>query len=962
MLWRAIAALLCCLISTSAFAGWSISQAITNGQNYPSNTTACAGTTSITLTAGAVSANSLSPSCFSNPVETASSNSTWTASPATYLFSPSGSQQFSLKSIGNARDVEVTAWVKEGYTYVRYDGSNAIYFYHSSASPNTNGYLEVGIVTGLDQTAFPGGTYMPLYVNSNLVSTIGTSGTVCTCNYTVANTDGQYFTFGVSGFTIYAKYTQGGTTTQFMSFLEYRQMAFGQVAFKANQSTYGFRNIAATTLSLASLYSAYNVNQIDLRDWGVRSVGTTGSITAGQNTLTVATGDGAKFKVNDIVVIATGGEAGAGARGTLGVGGTWPSLSYADFATMNADTGQPQYTFAYTRNDGVVYAWSGSYSAYNAGTTYPLADAFPAHGGYVTSAGINYLSLQAGNIGNTPASSPTFWFNLGNGASNDAPRVVQWNSGTTYSLGSLACASTCNAGAGGIVYMSIVNSNLNNPPASSPSQWINAGAANAWVSDFTCVPGCVTTGRFYATLAVPLAMIARINSIAGDVLTLGNPTDTTYPPGGFTCPGTGVAGACATTTSANVYLDNEVPLNDLLQQPRTANLIAFTPNNLKLAFPPGTFAFAGPMQGSTHTGPVIYGAGQTQTFLISPNGSYGAGVNVEQTPGITVRDFTYSGNVNGTTSPFGYGINMQTILIPLEQSFNFEYGPSGKIMLDTTGGDVTQTFFGGDYFRTGNITVDLSDNAVIQNVTANNVFSDGVRCRQSANCQAFNITVNTNYQQQSYTQWQMEWADQSERGGCYTCTVNSAYLTSGISCDSTTLGSTFSNITMTNAGMEANACSYFNFNNINITFSANSISPLWTATSALLAIDTNAGPTCCGVVSTVTLASNYINALDDISPGIVISGTPNNISISGLTYTGKSYVPGGTTSGNIGLLSQGTNVTLTSSKACGTTASGQFNFNMFSPATGSIASSTADTMQVLGVNQCSSGGNTCPCP
>lgn len=44
-------------------------------------------------------------------------------------------------------------------------------------------------------------------------------------------------------------------------------------------------------------------------------------------------------------------------------------------------------------------------AAYNAGITYAVGD-------LVVSGGVNYYSLQAGNIGHTPASSPTFWYAL----------------------------------------------------------------------------------------------------------------------------------------------------------------------------------------------------------------------------------------------------------------------------------------------------------------------------------------------------------------------------------------------------------------------------------------------------------------------------------------------------------------------------------------------------------------------
>lgn len=83
---------------------------------------------------------------------------------------------------------------------------------------------------------------------------------------------------------------------------------------------------------------------------------TTGSITAGTATLTVA--DATGLRVGDWLVIATGGEAGAGARGTKGVGGTWPALSYANATAMNADDTQDADTACWLEDTGDVWYYA----------------------------------------------------------------------------------------------------------------------------------------------------------------------------------------------------------------------------------------------------------------------------------------------------------------------------------------------------------------------------------------------------------------------------------------------------------------------------------------------------------------------------------------------------------------------------------------------------------------------------
>ncbi len=86
---------------------------------------------------------------------------------------------------------------------------------------------------------------------------------------------------------------------------------------------------------------------------------------AGSNQLTLPASAG--FAVGDHVIVELGREAGAGQRGTVGVGGTWPALSYASLSAMNADTSRPLNTFAWITNSsgisgtpGDVYQWQGS--------------------------------------------------------------------------------------------------------------------------------------------------------------------------------------------------------------------------------------------------------------------------------------------------------------------------------------------------------------------------------------------------------------------------------------------------------------------------------------------------------------------------------------------------------------------------------------------------------------------------
>ena len=91
----------------------------------------------------------------------------------------------------------------------------------------------------------------------------------------------------------------------------------------------------------------------------------------------------------------------------------WTNLNVHEKRAVSAvdignDHGLLVPTFYYS-DDGSLSAtaaqdppWSDATDAYSAGTTYAIGDR-------VLSSGKNYYSLQNGNLGNTPASSPSFW-------------------------------------------------------------------------------------------------------------------------------------------------------------------------------------------------------------------------------------------------------------------------------------------------------------------------------------------------------------------------------------------------------------------------------------------------------------------------------------------------------------------------------------------------------------------------
>lgn len=108
----------------------------------------------------------------------------------------------------------------------------------------------------------------------------------------------------------------------------------------------------------------------------LKTLTATGSITAASNSLVLASDPG--FQIGDQIIVEIGAEAGAGARGTVGVGGTFPALNYADTTAMNADNSQAANTRCWVQTTGAAYIYSGAtWGAYDETSSYYNAKAIP---------------------------------------------------------------------------------------------------------------------------------------------------------------------------------------------------------------------------------------------------------------------------------------------------------------------------------------------------------------------------------------------------------------------------------------------------------------------------------------------------------------------------------------------------------------------------------------------------------
>ena len=107
--------------------------------------------------------------------------------------------------------------------------------------------------------------------------------------------------------------------------------------------------------------------------------------------------------------------------------------------------------------DSPQEAPEGAYTIQPYGGAWSSATTYPANE-IVAYAGAVYISTVASNLNNPPATSPSQWEPVQNYAS------MTWLTATTYSLGQ-------GAEYAGVLYTSLANANQGNVPVSSPSEW-----------------------------------------------------------------------------------------------------------------------------------------------------------------------------------------------------------------------------------------------------------------------------------------------------------------------------------------------------------------------------------------------------------------------------------------------------------------------------------------------------------
>ncbi len=134
-------------------------------------------------------------------------------------------------------------------------------------------------------------------------------------------------------------------------------------------------------------------------------------------------------------------------------------------------------------------------AVYVGGTTYALAAL--VYVGTIGQALAVYESLQNGNAGHTPASSPTWWKSRGN-------VYAEYAGGTTYGLG-----DTVQVAATHMVYSSLIAGNAGNA-VTDATKWFPVGKTNKW-AEFDLTSDAQTTVPTTMTRVITPGV--RVNSL-----------------------------------------------------------------------------------------------------------------------------------------------------------------------------------------------------------------------------------------------------------------------------------------------------------------------------------------------------------------------------------------------------------------------------------------------------------------
>ncbi len=310
------------------------------------------------LSVGAIGVNSLGAD-FTNPACTViDNNDNWgrtLGAAEKYLQAVAPNTDYLLTTVAEWRDVEVEFWDRVCLIFFRItaDGKALRLFLNENLNSLT--------LTARADITTPPGVYQ-----GEGTSFLGTSWTLTDLAGYVDTPANRLWTFGVEGFDFYAKING----VEVLRYAQPYHVLSGKVAVRSHPTPdFGLTNFTVTGISETALFSDPDNAVYDTRDFGIKEVQTTGSITGGAFALTVASPT--DFAIGDEIIVEIGGESGLGVRGTKGVGGNFPPLSYADTTARDADLSQINGTWCWVEDTGRMFWWDDAPELWQRGTPLP---------------------------------------------------------------------------------------------------------------------------------------------------------------------------------------------------------------------------------------------------------------------------------------------------------------------------------------------------------------------------------------------------------------------------------------------------------------------------------------------------------------------------------------------------------------------------------------------------------------
>ena len=752
-----------------------------------------------------------------------------------------------LRTVKESMDQEVTTFAMRCRVFFRISGTGR------AISLSFQGDTGVCQVAGIENISEKGSTSQ--YFEQQNITAAATA-----LGWNAAATEGVRWTFGISGGDIYIKFNNQLVTT-------FRNWGFfypdpGKLGLSSNAAgPYGFRDTYATVFSDSVVSAKLRNRLIDVTDAGVKTIVSTGSIAASSNQLTTKNDPG--FAVGDTVIVEIGQEAGRGMPGTKGVGGTWPSLSYANATAMNAATPAAN-TIAWLEDTGVVYQYVSSVWVKRPESIIYTHKAIPrslisqitaiseitgtnivTNGDFSTADLSTWQSISSG----TYAISSAALLITTAGASSGAACTITTETGRSYELSfdltlgtaTSVTARVSTAASGGTI---LVPSSIVVSSSGTKTLSFTATATTHYIQ---FIPTGTGTTATIDNLSVKL--IQR-----GKVLTLANT-------------------ATVDATDANVYVEansivaTSLPvltqlLGDVAVQTGGSpglDISPFIPKNMTVRFPAGRYALSNGLafRRERRRGWVLTGQGKGVTTLFSPKGVNSASLTVG-TSDVVVRDLTLVGNARR----MGYGIN-----------------------------HTSQTSYpGGTAYPSGIASASVS-NVLVTDVEVIDAWQASVGFSFCTNCWGRNITVRMTDGLFQYIQWLLQVSD-SIGGGFTDCEVYSPVMTAAMETFRST-GTKFQRIKIYNGGAAVNSSGNWLMEDIEFILSRESVPMSWSTSNPLVNVNTNISPPHADLALGGTIRrirAVMYNPLDefDYNPIVVNINSSNiNVTVEG-TYDGSS--------------------------------------------------------------------------